>query len=138
MTDYQADRQYGYNPLPGMALIWASKAGCYYAEVPAQASLFTTYCCGSGDCSTIDLGQTSILPNKRDLSDTTAPRNQRTVSSLTGLAAAANLKARDDSCKLYNADGSDYVASTSNQYTKGWHQLHCRHHSEHHDLCGDN
>ena len=118
MTDYQVNKQYGDNPLPGQAIIWASKAGCYYAEVQTHASLFTTYCCGSGDCSTIDLGQTSILPNKRDLSNTPAPKNKRTASSLTGLAAAAKLRARDDSCKLYNADGSDYVATTSNQYTK--------------------
>ncbi|KAK6006726.1 hypothetical protein QM012_005734 [Aureobasidium pullulans] len=122
MTDYIADKQYGDNPLPGMALIWASRAGCYYAEVPTGNSLFTTYCCGSGDCSSIDLGQTSILPSKRDLSKTTASNDKRTVSSLTGLAAAAKLRARDDSCKLYNADGSDFVASNSNKYTKAGRQ----------------
>lgn len=122
MTDYQGGRQYGGNPLPGMALVWASKAGCYYAEVPVDVSLFTTYCCGSGDCSTIDLGQTSILPNKRDLSKITAPKDKRTVSSLTGLAAAAKLSARDESCKLYNADGSDYLPTKDNQYTKAGRQ----------------
>ena len=138
MTDYKANKYYGDNPLPGMALIWAAQAGCYYSEIPAHASLFTTYCCGSGDCSTVDLGQTSILPNKRELSATTSQENKfnddkskddkpRSASSLTGLAAAAaaaKLEARDGkhTCKLYNKDGSPYTATTSNQYTKAGKQ----------------
>jgi len=130
MTDYQANKYYGDNPLPGMALVWAAQAGCYYSEIPAHASLFTTYCCGSGDCSTVDLGQTSNIQRKRELppiasiEDTIDENESRSASSLTGLAAAAKLRVRDGehSCKLYNKDGSDYVASASNQYTKAGKQ----------------
>ncbi len=46
---------------PGNVVLVAAKAGCYYSSVPQGVDLISTFCCGTGDCAPLSVGNAALL-----------------------------------------------------------------------------
>ncbi|KAI0380578.1 hypothetical protein F5Y04DRAFT_289286 [Hypomontagnella monticulosa] len=48
--------------MPGIEILRASRAGCYYTPLNQMDNLITSYCCGSGDCAAANVEQVQVDP----------------------------------------------------------------------------
>ncbi|KAL7628453.1 hypothetical protein AAE478_002656 [Parahypoxylon ruwenzoriense] len=56
-------------PLPGVVILRADREGCYFAEVTPNENLITSFCCGTGDCSVVEIESSTQVPNSQDQGD---------------------------------------------------------------------
>ena len=46
---------------PGNVILVAGKAGCYFSSIPQGVDIVSTFCCGTGDCAPISVGNSALL-----------------------------------------------------------------------------
>ncbi|KAI9035482.1 uncharacterized protein KD926_003445 [Aspergillus affinis] len=102
-------KSYGMVPgveMPGNQILNVGETGCFYSSLPALQDIAATFCCGTGDCGGMNLGNSAL--DKRE--EVQPPRKKRDARRRHAkgeerAALKAALERRDD-----DWDGSDCKA----------------------------
>ena len=46
---------------PGNVILMVAKAGCYFTSIPQGVDISATFCCGTGDCTPLTVGNSALL-----------------------------------------------------------------------------